>query len=104
MVLGDTTVKREFGYDPGIAAYALALAARDRGLGACIIATIDRPSLREALSIPEKYDILLTVAVGAVGEEIVLEDASLGDDLRYYRDDEGKHHVPKLSVEDLVVG
>ena len=69
-----------------------------------MIGSIDRTQLRAALSIPDRFEILLVLALGYPKERVVLEDVGLDGDIKYYRDDEGVHHVPKRRLEDIILG
>jgi len=64
IVLGDKNLKQSFGCDHGIAAQSILLGAVEKGLGGCIIASIRRPELRRALSIPDHLEVLLAIALG----------------------------------------
>jgi nitroreductase len=103
VVLGDTSVSKGFGCDQGIACQTILLGAVEKGLGGCMLGSVQRDRLREALSIDGRFEILLVVALGVPGEKVVLED--VGDDgvTTYYRDAESTHHVPKRTVSQLVV-
>ena len=79
------------------------LGATEKGLGGCMIATIDRPALREVLAIPEKYKILLVLALGVPVEQVVIADLGPDGDIKYYRDAEGVHYVPKRPLNDLIL-
>jgi len=103
VILGDTEIRKSFGCDHGIAAQSIMLGAAERGLGGCIIGSIDRDGLRQALDIPERYEILLVLALGKPEETVVLEEVGPDGDVRYYRDDEDVHHVPKRSLDELVL-
>ncbi len=103
VVLGDTEVRKSFGCDHGIAAQSIMLGAAERDLGGCMIGSIDRAGLRQALDIPERYEILLVLALGKPKETVVLEDVGPAGDIKYYRDEEGVHHVPKRSLDELVL-
>jgi nitroreductase len=103
VILGDTTVSKSFGVDHGIAAQSMMLGAAERGLGGCMIASIDRTALREALELPEAYEILLVLALGKPAEEVVIDPVGPRGDIRYWRDEEGVHHVPKRSLETLII-
>lgn len=103
VILGDTTISKSFGCDHGIAAQSIMLGATERGLGGCMIGAIDRPALREALSIPDRYEILLILALGKPAEKVVLEDVGADGDIRYYRDEQDVHHVPKRTLDELIV-
>ncbi len=102
IILGDTTVTEGFGVDPGIAAQSIMLGATTLGLGGCMIASVKREELRKELTIPGRYDILLVLALGKPVEKVVIDDIT-GDDIKYWRDEEGTHHVPKRRLEDLIL-
>jgi len=101
VILGDTAVARSFGCDHGIAAQSILLGAVERGLGGCMIASIKREALRQTLSIPEQYEILLVLALGRPRETVVLEPLGPEGSIRYWRDEKDVHHVPKRSLSDL---
>ena len=102
-ILGDTEIRKSFGCDHGIAAQSIMLGATERGLGGCIIGSIDHGGLRQVLDIPEQYDILLVLALGKPKETVVLEDVGSDGDIRYHRDAQGVHHVPKRSLDELIL-
>lgn len=102
VVLGDTDRAKAFGCDHGIAAQTILLGAAEKGYAGCMIASMDREGLREALAIPPRFEVLLSLALGTPGEEIVLEDLGRDGDVRYRRDEGGVHRVPKRSLEDLL--
>jgi hypothetical protein len=68
-----------------------------------MIGSLDRDKLRQALSIGEQYEILLVLALGKPKEEVVLEAVGPEGDTKYYRDDKGVHHVPKRSLDELIL-
>jgi nitroreductase len=104
IILGDTTISKNFGCDHGIAAQSILLGARERGLAGCMIGLIQREELRETLEIPARYEILLVLALGKPGEQAVLDDLGPGGDIRYWRDSAGVHHVPKRPLKELIIG
>ncbi|MEA3339480.1 MAG: nitroreductase family protein [Chloroflexota bacterium] len=103
VVLGDTEIRKSFGCDHGIAAQSIMLGATERGLGGCILGAIDRDGLRQALDIPERYEVLLVLALGQPKEQVALEEVGPDGDIKYYRDDEDVHHVPKRSLDELIL-
>jgi nitroreductase len=104
IILCDTQIAKSAGVDHGIAAQSIMLGATEKGLGGCMIGSIDRPGLRALLGIPERYDILLLLALGKPKEKVVLEELGPGGDTRYYRDAEQTHHVPKRALNDILLG
>lgn len=103
IILGDTEVSKGFGCDHGIAAQSILLGAAEKGLGGCMIGSIKREALRAALSIPERYDILLVIALGKPAEKVVLENVGPNGSIKYYRDAAGIHHVPKRKPDELIL-
>jgi len=103
IILGDTKVSRNFGCDHGIAAQSMLLGAAERELAGCMIGLVARDDLRDTLSIPSRYEILLVLALGKPAEQVVIEELGAQGDIKYWRDDEGTHHVPKRSLKDLIV-
>jgi nitroreductase len=103
LILGDMQIKTAFGVDHGIAAQSIILGATEKGLGGCIVGSIKRDDLQKALQIPEHFEILLVIALGKPAETVVIEDVGADGDIKYWRDENGVHHVPKRSLEDLIV-
>jgi nitroreductase len=104
VVLGDTAISKDFGCDHGIAVQSILLGARQIGLAGCIIASVDRKKLREILNIEAHLQILLVLAIGKPKEKIVLETVGPDGNIRYWRDAQGVHHVPKRALKDIIVG
>jgi nitroreductase len=102
IILGDKTITEEFGIDHGIAAQSIMLGATEAGLGGCMIASIKRGDLRNELKIPYKFDILLVLALGKPVENVILEEIK-DDNVKYWRDNEKNHHVPKRTLNDLII-
>jgi nitroreductase len=104
IILGDTEISRFFNYDAGIAAQSIMLGATEKGLGGCMIASIDREQLRKALDIPARYEILLILALGKPKEKVAIETVGASGDTKYWRDSEEVHHVPKRPLDDIIIG
>jgi nitroreductase len=105
VVLGDRSVAKDFGYgpDPGIAAQNIMLGATSLGLGGCMMTSFRRDGLRQALELPAHLEILLVLALGRPKEEVRLEPMGPEGDVKYWRDAQGVHHVPKRSLEEVLV-
>ena len=104
IILGDKNVRESFGCDHGIAAQSILLGATEAGLGVCIIASIRKEGLRQALNISDQYEILLTLALGKPKETVEIEAVGPDGDIKYWRDEEGTHHVPKRSLDEIIIG
>ena len=104
IVLGDTEISHSFATDSGIAAQSILLGATEKGLGGCMIGSAKRGGLSQALGIPPRYEILLAIALGKPKETVVIEKVGPSGDIKYWRDSEGVHHVPKRSLDDIIIG
>lgn len=104
IVLGDTGISKNIGCNHGIAAQSILLGAVERGLGGCIFGSIDRNQLRKSLNIPEHLEILIVIALGKPVEKVVVEPVGEDGSIRYYRDENNVHHVPKRSIDEIIIG
>jgi nitroreductase len=102
VILGDKTITETFGVDHGIAAQSIMLGATENGLGGCIIASITRKDLIDKLNIPDRFDILLVLALGKPLEKIIIDEMK-GGDVKYWRDSERNHHVPKRNLSEIIL-
>lgn len=103
VILGDKNISSSFGCDHGIAAQSILLGAVDRELGGCMLGSINRKGLTKTLGLDDHLEVLLVVALGKPAEKIVLEDLAPEGSIKYYRDDQGVHHVPKRSLEEIII-
>ena len=69
-----------------------------------MIATINKDGLRGVLNIPPRYNILLALALGKPKERVVIDTVGADGDIKYWRDDENVHHVPKRSLDEIIIG
>jgi nitroreductase len=102
IILGDKSITESFSIDHGIAAQSIMLGATEAGVGGCMIASIKREALRKDLNIPEKYEILLILALGKPAEKILIDDIK-DNDVKYWRDKNDNHHVPKRPLDELII-
>lgn len=89
--------------DLGLAAQTIVLGARELGFGACLLASVNRRRLQEILEIPNGLEINLVAALGVPGEQVELTTVGKDGDIRYWRDKEDVHYVPKRALEELIV-
>ena len=103
IILRPKDISHKFDCDYGICAQSILLGAVEKGLGGCMIASIERDNLRQTLSIPEKYEILLVIALGKPVETVVIEEVGEDGNIKYWRDEKKIHHVPKRALKDLII-
>ncbi|MCW4016478.1 MAG: nitroreductase family protein [Candidatus Bathyarchaeota archaeon] len=51
-------------HDASIASMSISMVAYDEGVGSCILASVDREKLRAVFNVPERFDVVLVVALG----------------------------------------
>lgn len=103
-ILCDKTVASELHYDEGIAAQTIMLLAAEKGLGGCILGSINRENIADKFGINTgRYSIDLVCALGKSKQNTIIKDIHYGESTAYYRDEEGNHYVPKIAAEDLII-
>jgi len=66
-----------------------------------MILSFDREIVSDVIAKTTGYSVKLVIALGVPGEEVVLEPVKEG--IEYWRDEDGRHHVPKLDLDSLIV-
>ena len=89
--------------DIGIAAQTILLAAVEQGLGGCMIGNYEKAQAAESLELPDRYVPQLIVAIGKPDETVVLTDTGEDGSVKYYRDANDVHYVPKRRLEDILL-
>jgi nitroreductase len=103
IILGDNRIRKNVTWDDGIAAQSILLGAVEKGYGGCILASIHKEGLRKDLQIPETFEILLVLALGKPIEQVVIDDLTEESGVKYWRDAQEIHHVPKRVLNDLIL-
>ncbi len=88
--------------DVGIMAQTMLLRAAEMGLGGCMIGSIKRKELGKILALPDTCEIMLVIALGKPVETVIIED-SVDGEIKYWRDEERVHHVPKRPLSELII-
>jgi nitroreductase len=103
VICRDISISNALNSDQGFAVQNILLGATARGLGACVIASFVRDNLRKIMQIHEALDPIWVIALGVPEETVVVEPLGPEGDVRYWRDEAGVHHVPKRSMEDILL-
>jgi nitroreductase len=103
VMLVDKGISSNYFWDHGIASQSILLGAVEKGLGGCQFGSIDRDGLKKALNIPEQYELVMVIALGKPKEVVVMEEIKDPKDVKYYRDENKVHHVPKRKLEDMII-
>ena len=91
IILGDSTISKSL------------LGAVEKGLGGCIIGSVKRAELSADLNIPPQDEILLVLALGKAKEAVEVETIGPDGSVKYWRDEQGTHHVPKRPLKDIII-
>jgi nitroreductase len=102
VICGDHSISDKFWCDHGIAAQTILLGARARGLAGCMFGAINIKKLNAVLEIPDHLEVKLVVALGKPLEKAVIDEVGPDGSIKYFRDENQVHHVPKRSLDTLV--
>ncbi|OGD30561.1 MAG: nitroreductase [Candidatus Aminicenantes bacterium RBG_13_63_10] len=92
--------EKGYEYDVGAAMMSMTLAAWAEGVAGCWVISVDKAEVRRLLDVPETHLIDSVLALGYPAETPVVED--LNDSVRYWKDPEGRLHVPKRRLDSIV--
>ncbi len=101
VVLLDTKIKKEGNTDCGAAVENILLGITYYDLGACWQGSIDRPAIHALLELQDHLEVKYVVSIGYPDEESQIE--SFTGDFKYWKSDDGRMHVPKKSLEDIIL-
>lgn len=103
LVLNDNAFGKADLTSCGIAMQSMLLGAAEMGLRGCIFGSINRTKLHKALNLDENTEIINVIALGKPAETAVIENIRKTDSIKYWRDDNGIFHVPKIIAEELII-
>lgn len=103
IMLRDKSLIKTMSVGEGISAQSILLGATEMGLGGCFFGSIKKDKLAESLEISEDYEIALVIALGYPKEEVVIDSIGEDGDYKYWRDENLVHHVPKRSLEEIII-
>ncbi len=88
--------------DEGLHLEAITLGATALGYNCCIIKAFNGPALCELLSLPQNLKPTYIVALGKAKEHARLVPMEKND-IKYFRDAEGIHCVPKRPLDEIII-
>jgi len=100
-VVLDASFSGDLATDAGIALANLTLAAWDKGVGSCIMASVDRPKLAELLGLREMEQLHTMVALGYPAHASRVVPVTEEHGVKYYLDENRDYCVPKRAKEDI---
>jgi nitroreductase len=101
IVLHDKNISENRYCDDGIAMQSILLGAVEDGYGGCIIGSVNKAKVSKILNLPDHLEVLWVLALGKPAETVVIEDMK-DNNVKYWRDENQIHHVPKRKPEELI--
>lgn len=99
----DTDIAASGRFDEGLQIEAITLMAVEDGFGACILRSFSSAELVRRYGLKENLHPCCLIALGKPAEEVVVEDVVNEEDIKYWHDENSVHHVPKRTLENLIV-
>lgn len=103
IMLNDTEISNNYFCDHGIAAQSILLTAVEKGFGGCIIASINRDKLKQTLALSARFEVIQVLALGKPKEIVNIDPVGPDGDIKYWRDKNQVHHVPKRGLKEIVI-
>lgn len=102
-ILSDDDKKLRFnGIDEGLVISNLTLTAAEKGIGSCIIGSVNDKKMREILNYDNNYSCEVVIAFGYPKVKSTIKKINLEEDQSYYLDEDGNYLVPKYKINDIV--
>lgn len=101
MMCKEQNIDTSLAIDMGIAAQSILLTATELGLGGCMIRSFKKTEIDSYLK-REGYNSAFVIALGKPCERVYLTDV-LDGDIKYFRDENDDHAVPKFSLGELII-
>ncbi|MDU7114362.1 MAG: nitroreductase family protein [Peptoniphilus harei] len=102
-ILSDEAKKLRFnGIDEGLVISNLTLTAAEKGIGSCIIGSVNDKKMREILNYDDNYSCEVVIAFGYPKVKSTIKKINLEEDQSYYLDEDGNYIVPKYKKDDIV--
>lgn len=100
VLINKTKTQVEAEADAAAAIENMLLVAEEEGLGSCWLGAVDRARVRDILKVPDYCEIKYVIALGYPDEKPKVE--RLRNSIRYWKDRNGRLHVPKRSLKEIL--
>ena len=107
VICHDTTVSPDSGMsmiELGAMAQTMLLGAVERGLAGCMILSFKADGVKEQLGLAEHLVPKLVIGLGKSKETAKIVPVGADGSMKYYRDENDVHYVPKRDLKDIVIG
>lgn len=101
MMAENSEIDTNLAIDIGIYAQSILLTASEMGYGGCMIRSFKKQEIDKILN-KEGYETAFVIMLGKPAETVYLTDVKDGD-IKYYRDENDNHAVPKYSLDELII-
>ena len=101
MMCKEEVIDTSLAIDMGIAAQSILVTATEMGLGGCMIRSFKKDAC-DAILKREGYNTAFIIAMGKPTEKVYLTSVKDGD-IKYFRDENDDHAVPKYSLDELII-
>ena len=101
MLCKESEIDTNLAIDMGIAAQSILLTATVMGLGGCMIRSFKKAEIDGILK-KDGYNSAFIIALGKPTERVYLTSVKNGD-IKYFRDENDDHAVPKLSLDEIII-
>ena len=102
-LLCDTSLKpaEKSECDSGAAAMSMCLCAESLGISSCWLGAINRAEIKNILSLDESLEVTYLLGLGYAAQ--CGEVFDMKDSVKYYFDENGDVHVPKRTLDEIIV-
>ena len=101
-ILHDTSISSNYAdTDAGAAAMSIIIAAQNKGIASCWLASVDRSAFSVLYNLPENYKIHSVIALGYPAEES--HPVEFKGDVKYFRNPDQSLSVPKRALSEVLV-
>lgn len=102
LFLYDEKISTNPRWDMGASSHAIQLMAVYEGISSCCLGAINRDKILKICNVPTNYSLDTILALGYQDESPIQVDAINGD-IKYYQDENKQLHVPKRSLDEVLI-